>query len=233
MCVNELFPNDLSVNRSLQARIGAEEYALGQSSDLDCSAANHLQMLTEEMKNMHFGEALRTEFVEIASEFRVSLPGKSSFSLSSLSLNDDFLQFFASISTVRFSGSWSLSVRRSFGKMYGFHTNTSLQPVSCHAARWMKRLKNLLGTLIAEMRRTMLSLRRSTLSLTSTRFTRTKMPSSVIFKVGHSLIIAPALYFDTTLSGMFNRERVMVLIDPQMHTYVPPLFVILACSNNA
>ncbi|KAJ7864459.1 hypothetical protein B0H14DRAFT_3443512 [Mycena olivaceomarginata] len=56
------------------ARIGNEEYALGQSQDLALAQSENAGMLREELINMYLGEAIREEFFTTALECEVNVP---------------------------------------------------------------------------------------------------------------------------------------------------------------
>lgn len=58
----------------MQARIGNTEYALAQSSDVLLTPQEHHYMLSEELRNLHFGEAMRVEFESLAQELNTPLP---------------------------------------------------------------------------------------------------------------------------------------------------------------
>jgi hypothetical protein len=58
-----------------KARIGNEEYALGQSQDLALAQSENAGMLREELINMYLGEAIREEFFTTALECEVNVPG--------------------------------------------------------------------------------------------------------------------------------------------------------------
>ncbi|KAF7362206.1 Atypical/Alpha protein kinase [Mycena venus] len=56
------------------ARIGDEEYALGQSQDPALAQSENARMLREELINMYLGEAIRKEFFTTALECEVNVP---------------------------------------------------------------------------------------------------------------------------------------------------------------
>ncbi|KAJ6450145.1 hypothetical protein C8R45DRAFT_1084008 [Mycena sanguinolenta] len=58
----------------IYARIGSEEYALGQSRDINLPPSENARMLREEIMNMYLGEAIREEFTTIALECEVNVP---------------------------------------------------------------------------------------------------------------------------------------------------------------
>ncbi|KAJ7200804.1 hypothetical protein GGX14DRAFT_571813 [Mycena pura] len=53
-----------------------DEYALGQSSDPGYPDHDHYLMLAQELRNLHFGEAMRKEFEELARDAQTPLSGK-------------------------------------------------------------------------------------------------------------------------------------------------------------
>ncbi|KAJ7217253.1 hypothetical protein GGX14DRAFT_391058 [Mycena pura] len=53
-----------------------DEYALGQSSDPGYLDHDHYLMLAQELRNLHFGEAMRKEFEELARDAQTPLSGK-------------------------------------------------------------------------------------------------------------------------------------------------------------
>ncbi|KAK7055717.1 kinase-like domain-containing protein [Favolaschia claudopus] len=63
-----------STKRVVYARIGMDEYALAQSSDDNYSAEEQFRMLSEEYRNLQFGEEMRKEFELLAREQDVQLP---------------------------------------------------------------------------------------------------------------------------------------------------------------
>ncbi|KAJ6505038.1 hypothetical protein C8R45DRAFT_1181007 [Mycena sanguinolenta] len=58
----------------IYARIGSEEYALGQSRDINLPPSENARMLREEIMNMYLGDAIREEFTTIALECEVNVP---------------------------------------------------------------------------------------------------------------------------------------------------------------
>ncbi|KAJ7210227.1 hypothetical protein C8J57DRAFT_1608161 [Mycena rebaudengoi] len=56
------------------ARIGTQEYALGQSNDINLSSADNATMLREEMQNLQQGEVIRQDFFAFAEELKLSIP---------------------------------------------------------------------------------------------------------------------------------------------------------------
>ncbi|KAF7346249.1 hypothetical protein MSAN_01852000 [Mycena sanguinolenta] len=58
----------------IYARIGNEEYALGQSQDLNLPPSENARMLREEILNMYLADAIREEFTTTALESEVNVP---------------------------------------------------------------------------------------------------------------------------------------------------------------
>jgi hypothetical protein len=65
------------VNDFCKARIGNDEYALGQSHDLALPPTENARMLREEFTNIHLAEAIREEFFTTALECEVNVPGQN------------------------------------------------------------------------------------------------------------------------------------------------------------
>ncbi|KAJ7501651.1 hypothetical protein B0H11DRAFT_2371922 [Mycena galericulata] len=63
-----------SAKQVIYARVGSAEYAFGQSSDFFYPLVEHKKMLSEELRNLHFGELMRKEFETLARELKVPLP---------------------------------------------------------------------------------------------------------------------------------------------------------------
>ncbi|KAF8164041.1 hypothetical protein K438DRAFT_1775736 [Mycena galopus ATCC 62051] len=56
------------------ARIGNDEYALGQAHDESLSVAEHAKILRDEITNMYLGEHIRKQFFEFASDVDATVP---------------------------------------------------------------------------------------------------------------------------------------------------------------
>ncbi|KAJ7207274.1 hypothetical protein GGX14DRAFT_396679 [Mycena pura] len=63
-----------SAKNVIYARIGNEEYALGQSQDITLPTAENARMLRAELTNMYIGEVIRKEFFQCASDCDVNVP---------------------------------------------------------------------------------------------------------------------------------------------------------------
>ncbi|KAJ7474430.1 hypothetical protein B0H11DRAFT_2282268 [Mycena galericulata] len=63
-----------SAKNVVYARIGSEEYALGQARDFKLDNAAHLAMLFSELKNLHYGDTVAKDFFQYADETNVSVP---------------------------------------------------------------------------------------------------------------------------------------------------------------
>ncbi|KAJ7021739.1 hypothetical protein C8F04DRAFT_1313352 [Mycena alexandri] len=59
---------------TIYARVGQEEYALGQAQDATLDHHSHLQMLRGELTNLHNGAMILKDFRELADECGVNLP---------------------------------------------------------------------------------------------------------------------------------------------------------------
>lgn len=66
-----------------EARIGNEEYALGQSQDITLPTTENARMLRAELTNMYIGEVIRKEFFQCASDCDVNIPGQCAFAIKS------------------------------------------------------------------------------------------------------------------------------------------------------
>ncbi|KAJ7910707.1 kinase-like domain-containing protein, partial [Mycena leptocephala] len=63
-----------SAKNDVYARIGNEEYALGQSQDIALPTTENARMLRAELTNMYIGEVIRKEFLQCASDCDVNIP---------------------------------------------------------------------------------------------------------------------------------------------------------------
>jgi hypothetical protein len=59
------------LNMAPKARFGDDEYALAQSSDPVYSGEQNHTMLFEELRNLHYAEAMRTEFESLVTNLQL------------------------------------------------------------------------------------------------------------------------------------------------------------------
>ncbi|KAJ7166547.1 hypothetical protein C8R43DRAFT_1232520 [Mycena crocata] len=170
-----------SAKQVIYARIGDLEYAFAQSADPDYSVHSHHTMLSEELHYLHFGEAVRTEFVSLASEYNMNLP-----------------QF-------RFNAE---------GAILGF-----LEPVEQSSTQNMQLPhRNFLATRLLPC---------GPVDKPIHKFTGNHdcggAPKDPMTMVLHAFSHFVPVFTNNDsilcdLQGMYDRNKVMVLIDPQMHT---------------
>ncbi|KAJ7134235.1 hypothetical protein C8R44DRAFT_769942 [Mycena epipterygia] len=178
----------------IYARVGNEEYALGQSQDELLSPTEHERMLNDEMRNMCIGESIRKEFFTVAVENEVTVVDFQ------FNVEGAILGLLEPLEEGHISASLGLPFQHFIATRY----------LPCGPSD--KPIQKFTGNTDCG------NPPNDPLTMAIHSFTH-----FVILYTGEYLALCPSApsHQRRVLSGMFNRKGMMMLVDPQSHTSEP------------